>query len=252
MSAFVSQLQLDHYLEHGWILLDGLLDDPAERLQAEVDLIATWNEDGEWMHHYEMTDTGRQLARTENFSPYSSFMTTFLSEGALSDVATDLLAEESVLYKEKINYKLPGGAGFSPHQDKPAYPFVDSILSVMVAIDDATIENGCLYVASGHHQRLLEQDERGCLHAAVIDTLEWQPVPLRAGQALFFHALTPHRSGPNHSNRPRRALYPTYNGASEGDMREAYYAAKREAFLSPSTDDRARLSLIGDFEGRRA
>jgi len=84
----------------------------------------------------------------------------------------------------------------------------------------------------------------------VVSELEWRPVPLRAGQTLFFHALTPHRSGANRSARDRRALYPTYNGASEGDLREDYYAAKREAFATSPDDGRVRLSLIGDFEGR--
>jgi hypothetical protein len=73
---------------------------------------------------------------------------------------------------------------------------------------------------------------------------------VRAGQTLWFHSRTPHRSGPNLSDRPRRALYPTYNAASEGDLRSAYYDAKRAAFAPAHVGERARVSLIGDFEGR--
>ena len=80
--------------------------------------------------------------------------------------------------------------------------------------------------------------------------LTWEPVALRAGQTLWFHSRTPHRSGPNRSARPRRALYPTYNAAREGDRRAEYYAAKRAAFAHAPRSDRARVSLIGDFEGR--
>jgi hypothetical protein len=54
----------------------------------------------------------------------------------------------------------------------------------------------------------------------------------------------------NASSRDRRALFPTYNGASEGELREAYYAAKAAAFAEAATGERVRLSLIGDFEGR--
>ncbi len=248
----LSDAQLEHYRTQGWLLLDDLLGTSVTDLQAEVSAIASWDEDGEWLHHFEMTDHGRRLARTENFVPFSSAMDQLLRHGDISRVAGALLGEEALLYKEKINYKLVGGAGFSPHQDKPAYPFVDQVLSVMVAVDDATIENGCLFVASARHDHLLAQDERGCLTATVVDELTWQPVELRAGQTLFFHALTPHRSGPNTSTRDRRALYPTYNGASEGDLRDAYYAAKLAAFAEAPTGDRARLSLIGDFEGRPA
>jgi hypothetical protein len=76
------------------------------------------------------------------------------------------------------------------------------------------------------------------------------PAPVSAGQTLWFHSRTPHRSGPNTSSQPRRALYPTYNAAREGDLRAAYYEAKLEAFASAPDGDRARVSLIGDFEGR--
>ena len=169
---------------------------------------------------------------------------------ALGIIAGALLGEPAVLYKEKINYKLPGGAGFSPHQDAPAYPLIHTHVSAMVAIDDADESNGGLEVVSHRFDELLPLDERGCIEAAVAESFEWTPAPVRAGQTLWFHSRTPHRSGPNRSDRPRRALYPTYNAASEGDLRSAYYDAKRRAFATTAAADRARVSLIGDFEGR--
>jgi ectoine hydroxylase-related dioxygenase (phytanoyl-CoA dioxygenase family) len=156
-----------------------------------------------------------------------------------------------VLYKEKINYKLAGGAGYAPHQDAPAYPFVDQHVSCMVAIDDSTLDNGCLEVAAGMHAAVLPTDETGCIRDDVAATLRWAPVELRAGQTLWFHSRTPHRSGPNRSSRSRRALYPTYNARSEGDRREAYYRQKLAEFADDTaTTGRVQVSLIGDFQGR--
>ena len=132
------------------------------------------------------------------------------------ELAGALLGEPAVLYKEKVNYKLPGGAGYSPHQDAPAYPMIDVHVSAMVAVDDADASNGGLEVVSGCFDRVLPLDERGCIDASVVEQLDWQPVPLRAGHTLWFHSRTPHRSGPNHSDQPRRALYPTYNAARRG------------------------------------
>ena len=130
-----------------------------------------------------------------------------------------LLGEPAVLYKEKVNYKAPGGAGYSAHQDAPAYPLIDTHVSAMIAVDAADETNGCLEVVSGVHRERLPMDERGCLTAATIAGFTWEPLPVPAGATLWFHSLTPHRSGPNPSSRPRRALYPTYNAASEGDLR---------------------------------
>ena len=59
-----------------------------------------------------------------------------------------------MLYKEKVNYKHPGGAGFAPHQGAPAYRFVDHHVSCMVPLDPATEASGCLWVAAGHDRGL--------------------------------------------------------------------------------------------------
>ena len=77
------------------------------------------------------------------------------------------------------------------------------------------------------------------------------PVEVPAGSTLWFHSRTPHRSGPNHSPVPRRALYPTYNALSEGDLREAYYREKLERFAAEGerSDGKVKVSLIDDFQG---
>lgn len=202
------------------------------------------------LQHFERTAEGPLLCRSENFVPLHADLRRLLRAGAMLEVASALLGEPAVLYKEKINYKLPGGAGYSAHQDAPAYPMIDAHVSAMVAVDGADEGNGNLEVVSGCFDEILPTDERGCIDPAIAAGLEWRPVPLRAGQTLWFHSRTPHRSGANRSDRPRRALYPTYNAAREGDLRAAYYEAKRAAFAATPTGDRARVSLIGDFEGR--
>lgn len=242
-----------HFEEHGWVLTSPLSAAQVEALPRWVDEVAAWSEGGgEWLHHHELTDGGPALCRTENFVPFHEGLRQLLTAGPLLEDASALLGEPAVLYKEKINYKLPGGAGYSPHQDAPAYRFVERHVSCMVAIDDATEGNGCLEVVSGAHHELLPVDERGCVRADVVARLSWEPVPVRAGQCLWFHSRAPHRSGPNESTVARRALYPTYNARSEGDLREAYYRDKLAEFArrEETADGRVQVSLIGDFEGR--
>jgi hypothetical protein len=241
---------VDHFTEHGWVLTRDLDPDEIATVRAWVDDVASWPiGGGDWLHHQEMTDNGPQLCRSENFIPFHEGLRTLLA-ARMAATASLLLREPAVLYKEKINYKLAGGAGYSPHQDAPAYPFVERHVSCMVAVDPATLDNGCLEVVDRMHAQLLPTDDRGCIRADLVETFRWQPVPLDAGQTLWFHSLTPHRSGPNHSAHHRRAMYPTYNAASHGDLRDAYYREKLERFRTAGADDRARVSLIGDFEGR--
>jgi Phytanoyl-CoA dioxygenase (PhyH) len=240
-----------HFRSTGWVAVDALDPESRQELPAWIDDISARPDGADGLlQHFEQTDAGPVLARTENFVPGHAGLRRLLCTGPLVEVAGALLGEPAVLYKEKVNYKLPGGAGYSPHQDAPAYPMIDTHVSAMVTIDDADVGNGCLEVVSGCFDDVLPVDERGCIAADVVDSLAWELVPLERGQTLWFHSRTPHRSGANTSDRPRRALYPTYNAAREGDLRAAYYETKRAAFASEASSDRARVSLIGDFEGR--
>lgn len=243
----------DHFRLTGWVLTEPLNPTTAADLGDWVEEVSDWpDDDGEWLHYREATDRGPRLCRSENFVPFHTGLRELLTAGALLDIASALLGEPAVLYKEKINHKAPGGAGYSPHQDAPAYRFVDVHVSCLVAVDDATVDNGCLEVVSGAHHALLPADDTGCIRADVAATLDWMPVEVRAGQVLWFHSRTPHRSGPNRSTSRRRALYPTYNAAREGDLREAYYRQKLDEFATAaaSGDDRVPVSLIGDFQGQ--
>ncbi len=237
----------EHFRRFGWVLTEPLDPQVVAEVRAWIDDLMTWPDDGPWLHYREATENGPRLCRTENFVPHHDELGELLVRGELVDTASILLDEPAVLYKEKINYKAAGGAGYSPHQDAPAYRFVDTHVSCMLAVDDSREENGCLEIVSSMHDSILPMDERGCIRADVVDQLDWRPAPIWAGQALWFHSRTPHRSGANHSAHSRRAIYPTYNASREGDLRAAYYEQKAREFEEGGG---GRVSLIGDFEGR--
>ena len=250
-SGTLTPEQIAQFNDLGWLITQTLDENQTAALQTWVQEIQNLPDTGPWLHYRELTEHGPKLCRTEYFTPSHEGFRKFLTQGAMVNTASSLLGEQAVLYKEKINYKLVGGAGYSPHQDAPAYRFVDIHLSCMVAVDDATIENGCLEVVSGMHREILPMDDEGCIAQHVVDAMEWFPVELRAGQTLWFHSRTPHRSGDNNSKRDRRALYPTYNALSEGDLREPYYAQKLQEFQDlKNTGRKVRVSLINDFRGR--
>ncbi len=243
---------IEHFRQTGWVhVRDRAAADLARDLQAWAAEIAGWPDGGGWLHHRELTAGGPALCRTENMVPFHPALRGLLCAGPLVAAAGALLGEPAVLYKDKLNYKLPGGAGYAPHQDAPAYRFVDVHVSCMLAIDDASESNGCLEVVSGAHDRIWPADEVGCIRADVVHSMSWIPVPVIAGDVLWFHSRTPHRSGANGSSRPRRALYPTYNARAEGDLREEYYRQRAaELAAAPDDPDRVAVSLIGDFQGR--
>ena len=247
----VNELDVDHFHRTGWLLTSPFFAERVKDLRSWVDDVQSWPDEGDWLHYRERTEYGPRLCRTENFVPFHSQLRQLLTAGPILEIAGALLGEPALLYKEKINYKMAGGAGYAPHQDAPAYRFVDTHVSCMIAIDDSLVENGCLEVVSGHHEKLLPVNGRGCIVDEVVQQMSWEAVEVKAGDVLWFHSLTPHRSGPNNSACDRRAMYPTFNAASEGNLRQAYYEQKlREFNETPRTAGTVQVSLINDFEGR--
>jgi ectoine hydroxylase-related dioxygenase (phytanoyl-CoA dioxygenase family) len=234
---FLSERDLADYRRDGFLVCRGLFGpDEVTELRRATDEVQAWPEvAGTWMVYGEtsLRDHGRRLVnRIENFYPYhSGFKALFDGDKLLGRVG-DLLGEPAVLFKDKINFKLPGGDGFKPHQDQQAgwSVYAPLFVTALVAIDDATAANGCLELAAGQHTRGLLGREWAPLSDEDLRHVEFVPYPAAPGDAVFFDSFVPHRSGPNLSDEPRRVLYVTYNRLADGDHRAQYYADKRKSY----------------------
>jgi ectoine hydroxylase-related dioxygenase (phytanoyl-CoA dioxygenase family) len=184
-----------------------------------------------WVYHEDsLTEPGQLvIQRIENFCPFHDGFDRLIRQGALSAWTAALMGGPVVLFKEKINFKMPGGPGFKAHQDQQAgwTRYAPLFVTALVTIDPATLENGCLEMVPGRHREGLIGAEWNPLDES---GLELQPVPTAPGDAIFFDSFTPHASKPNFTAAPRRLLYLTYNLSSDGDHRAQYYAEKHAAF----------------------
>lgn len=254
LKYFVSDAQRAFWNDNGFLVIKGLANYGAPRdVAAWAEEISRWPQaDGKWLLHWEASSSapdGKIFCRAENFANYHEGMQE-LSKGLLADVVSQLLGEEALLFKEKINYKLPGGAGFSAHQDTPAYLKMggDKHVSAMVAIDAATMYNGPLEVAAGRWgPGKVSLNERGVITPEADAALSYTTLTCEAGDVVLFDGWTPHRSSANRSADPRRAVFLTYSLARHGDMHAEYYAAKHRGAQGFSTSK--AISFQGDFEG---
>ena len=236
-SAALSAQQLATYRERGWLLARGFVaPDAAEALARWTDELASRPEEpGKHMVYHEpsLTEPGKQvIQRIENFCPYHAGFDAFVRGGALHKAVDQLLGAPSCLFKEKINFKMPGGAGFEAHQDQQAgwSRYASMFVTALVTIDQATIETGCLEMGDGARVTGLIGEEWRPLTTAEMKGFNLVPVPTEPGDVLFFDSYAPHSSKPNLTDRPRRILYLTYNAVAEGDHRVRYFAEKRESF----------------------
>ena len=168
----------------------------------------------------------RILSRMEDIEPFHKGFSELFVRGEIQKITSQLFNEKALLFKDKINFKMPGGDGFKAHQDVQAGwdRYAKLHITALLSIDPSTTENGCLEIAAGNHERELVGEQWKPLEE---DTLDYISVPTNPGDTIFFDSYIPHRSGPNMTDEKRRVLYVTYNAVSEGDHRRKYYADKR-------------------------
>jgi 2-aminoethylphosphonate dioxygenase len=229
--------QIDRFARDGFVVVPDLYSaEDMHTVAAWTAEISAWPEmPGRHMVYYEdsVLETGKRIVqRIENFAPYHQGFHRLFAEGRMYRAVSELFGEDAILFKDKINYKMPGGDGFKPHQDAQAgwNAYARYYITVLASIDAATLENGCLELVAGRHRNGLAGDEWRPLAEEAIQGMEFVPYPTKPGDAVFFDSYTPHRSAPNLTTEWRRVLYVTYNRASEGDHRTRYFADKRRSF----------------------
>ena len=233
-TPILSQDQIDEFRKDGFVVVRHAFNDGdmKQLLQWAEEVEIQPEESGkQWVFHEKSKiDPDRDLInRIEYISPFHEGFARL--SAILAKSVAQLLGEEAVLFKEKINFKMPGGDGFKPHQDSQAgwKDYADYFISVMVCLDEATIDNGCLQLVAGHQNHglyrewepLSEEDMAG---------MEFIHCPTSPGDIVFFDCYTPHGSEPNMSSSTRRLYFATYNRLSDGDHMARYYADKHKSY----------------------
>jgi ectoine hydroxylase len=152
------------------------------------------------------------------------------------DRVEDLLEDEVYHYHSKMILKdAKVGGAWAWHQDY-GYWYQNGLLfpdlaSVMIAVDDATQENGCLQVLKGSHKlgrlnHILTGDQAGAEMEHVEEArkrLELVHCEMKAGDALYFHSNTLHCSAANLSDHSRWALICCYNTKRNDPFKESHH-----------------------------
>ena len=140
---------------------------------------------------------------------------------AVREQQTDLSPRSSELVM--LFVKPPNFQGQAWHQDEIYIPTRDrSLAGGWTALDDATIDNGCLWVVPGSHRTGYLYPQRdhnnedefdGALESYGFDESAEVPVEVKAGDVVFFNGYLLHRSRKNRSDRYRRVLVNHYMNA---------------------------------------
>jgi len=259
--------QVTDYHRDGYVLVRQLLDAEeadllgrAAREDRELDRRSQGRADGE----------GGSVRMSLWNQPGNGIYGMVARSRRIVDSMEKILDGEVYHYHSKMILKDPEvGGAWTWHQDY-GYWYQNGALfplmsSVMIAVDPATRQNGCLQVLKGSHQmgRLdheLTGEQAGANMERVEEArkvLDLVHVEMDPGDGLFFHCNLLHRSDRNASANPRWSLICCYNAARNNPYKESHHprytpldkvpdTAIKEVGIKRFEDDDADVAWMGD------
>lgn len=140
-------------------------------------------------------------------------------DNAALDLTAAILSPNIKFYASKVNLKLPGSrTEVRYHQDFPFDPHTNmDMMTVLIFLDDVTMENGPLQLVPGSHRGPLHSLwHDGVFTGAVAQDVERDAIANsvactgRAGDACLMHSAVLHGSSSNLTQAPRRLFIVTY------------------------------------------
>lgn len=205
----------------------------------------------------------------------SPVMHKYLAQSAVVDALTAIIGPDVKAMQSMLFIKSSGKPGQAWHQDEYFIPTRDrSLTAAWIAMDDATVDNGCLWVLAGSHKRGViypqrdHSDDRFDCSGESIDFPysddDAIAVEVPAGAAVLFNGYLLHRSLPNRTTTGyRRALANHYMSASSllpwyttigqghgtADHRDIVLVAGNDPYAWKGTEDLVRPHVRASGEG---
>jgi phytanoyl-CoA hydroxylase len=205
----------------------------------------------------------------------SAEMREALAHPSITEVLTGVIGPNVKCMQSMLFIKASGKPGQAWHQDEFFIPTRDrSLAGAWIAMDDATVENGCLWVIPGSHRHgvIWPQHQHNDRRFDCTGEAEFPytnddavPVEVRRGSVVFFNGYLLHRSLPNYAPSGfRRSLVNHYMSAesllpwfwqglegpvSTADYRDIVLVAGRDPYAYKGTEERASAHVRPSGEG---
>ncbi|PCJ62643.1 MAG: hypothetical protein COA79_03760 [Planctomycetota bacterium] len=189
--------ELKRYENEGFLVIKNILtSEGASRIRKDVmhimDIISIGDS--------KLKQTGQYLSDTD--------LAYFIQSDQMQLIASTLMRGKAHLYLPFTAVKSANGGGnFDFHQDGQYTPTKGPSVNLWVALNDMTIDNGCLYMDPHSHingvlpANILEDGHKQIKY----NTSNTVPVEVKAGDCIAFNRLTVHGSGKNNTDIHRVA-----------------------------------------------
>jgi phytanoyl-CoA hydroxylase len=231
MKSQLTQAQIQRYRQDGFVVVEDLLDPDELSFWREAVTEATEQRGGRKFPGEEIK-TGEDDGINKDAEYYGKVFDQMINLWQTNEKIKQLMFDERIgklaadlsgcdgirIWHDQALIKRPWANPTAWHLDTPIWSFSDKrALSIWVALDDATLQNGCLYFIPGSfHHTSFENPGIGKNMDAIFDFYPQlagskpTAVPMKAGSCSFHNGLTIHGAGPNMTPGFRRAMTCAY------------------------------------------
>jgi len=231
MKTQLNKDQVKWYRQNGFLVVDDFLDAVELKHWQETVMNAVRRRKGVKMPGKELK-TGEADGINEDAAYYGKVFDQLLNlwqtdEGVkalmmderIGKMAADLAGVDAIrIWHDQALIKRPWANPTSWHIDTPFWSFSDrNAISIWIALDDATLENGCLFFIPGScHETTFENKGIGKNMDGIFEVypqfLKTNSVaaPMKAGSCSFHNGLTIHGANANMTSGSRRAMTCAY------------------------------------------
>ncbi len=221
----IDDAALARYHEQGFLAVNNAFTpaEVADGINGLIDLIAERNPDFSIIQfHTSVRDRLASLTLEERlnnvrkigqFTDYDQRLKDIAFHPKLMRVVEAILGAKAELYQSMALIKPPRGREKPWHQDHAYFDLTldTKVVGVWIALDEATMENGCMRVVPGRkmrgvHPHFMIRDWQLCDDQSQSFKSQTLAVPLKPGGCLIFDSFLPHGTPSNHTPLRRKAL----------------------------------------------
>lgn len=221
----LTQEQVREFDERGFLQVGKVLtDEQTAALRARLDEVMAGRSKAQPEAKRNLLGEGAEqvVIQVVNIWEADDLFREHIYHPVICQMAAQLMRTDVVrVWHDQVQYKPPRIGGPTDwHQDHPYWPIIQpaDLVSAWCALEDATIDNGCMWMVPGSHRwgphngGTIGTDPEGFRPTPDMSQLpsgavvECVPCEVKAGEVMFHHCLTWHGSPPNRSERGRPAI----------------------------------------------
>lgn len=239
----------DFYHKNGFLLIKNFFK--KNHLISIKKKIETKKNSEKVYHYFEKINKKKRIRRIERVTEVFDSVKKLLSDKKLKHQLNFIFSKNTRLFKDKLNFKYPGGEGYKPHIDGHFLwndrknikkfgwkEYSNKFISVVIPLENVDKKNGCIYLAKKECTNKLGRNFFEILDKVepftpnikkkYLKYFKFFPVQMRTGDILFFDWKCAHYSKKNLSKKSRMIFYATYCESRKKtiNIRKKYYSDK--------------------------